>query len=103
MHHCYLRVLFCCFLLFLAKAAAAQEPKRISGHYTQVPFSNWVTTIEAATGYSFYYDEKALDSFTVTAVASNETLPELLQKVFKNSFFQFSIDAAQHVFITRQQ
>jgi len=73
--------------LLLATTALAQSDKHFTESFSSLRFDAFVQKIEATSAYHFYYNEKALDSFTVNVNASNNTLPELLQQLFQNTIY----------------
>jgi hypothetical protein len=96
LHKIYLG-LFLCLLPF---ATLAQE-QRITENFSSVKFSSFVQQIEQRTRYRFYFDEKMLDSFTVNINANNLAIAELLQEVFKQSPYHFTI-SSNKIYITKQ-
>lgn len=96
--HCF--ACFCC--LAFAFTTHAQNT-RITGEYYNIKFPQFVKQVEAGTIYHFYYDESAVDSFTVNIKLVDQTLPEALQKIFYNTNLQYSIDGLNHVFITKNK
>src|ERR1017187_1008895 len=95
-----LLVLIC--LIFFASESSAQNTL-ISGEFNNTRFPDFVKQVEAAGTYRLYYDDAALDSFTITARFDAQTLPVVLGKVFEHTGFLFAIDATNHVFITRNK
>lgn len=96
LHKIYLG-LFLCLLPF---AMMAQE-QRITENFSSAKFSSFVQHVEQRTNYRFYFDEKMLDSFAVTVNANNLTITELLQQVFKQSPYHFTI-SSNKIYITKQ-
>lgn len=82
-------------------SARAQETDLISGDFVQASFHEFVTRVEAQTGYRFFYDNQSVDTFKVDIQVKNAYLPSLLTKIFENTDLEFSIDRHKHVFITR--
>ncbi len=96
----YFITCLCCFAF--AAVANAQET-RINGDFYNIKFPQFVKQVEANTAYHFYYDEAALDSFTVNIKLVDQFLPDALKQIFANTGFQFSIDALNHVFIAKNK
>jgi len=92
----------CLCLIIFASTAHAQNT-HISGEFYNIKFPEFVKQAEAGTVNHFYYDEAALDSFTVNVKLDNQTLPDALQQIFNNTDFRYSIDALNHVFITKNK
>jgi len=92
------------FFFFLAAAVNAQAPTpaRISGHFVNLPLKKFFQQVEAQTPYYFYYDSTHVDSLRVSLMVQEQTLPEVLQKVFRDTDLQFAIDAQNRVFITKK-
>ncbi len=96
----YFITCLCCFAI--AAVTTAQET-RINGDFYNIKFPQFVKQVEANTAYHFYYDEAALDSFTVNIKLVDQPLPDALKQIFSNTDFQFSIDALSHVFIAKDK
>lgn len=57
--------------------------------------------LTSKTGYHFYYDERQFDSLRISILARNERLDKMLDRVFLNSGFTFSIDPHNNVFFMK--
>ncbi len=90
------------FFIFLAANASGQTPSLVSGHFVNLPLKKFFQQVEAQTPYYFYYDSTQVDSLTVNILVQEETLPAVLQKVFRGTDLQFAIDAQNRVFITEK-
>ncbi|MEO6818860.1 MAG: TonB-dependent receptor [Ginsengibacter sp.] len=88
-------------LIMCISVVHAQEKNEITGNFIESTFDDFVNKIEAQTSYTFYYDRKTMDSFRVTIQIKDAFLSSLLNKVFENTQFEFSIDKKNNVFITR--
>jgi hypothetical protein len=97
----HLSFLIICFT-GLAYPVLAQT-KNISGEFYNVTFPAFVKHVESESGYHFYYDSTALDSFVLNITLKEQSLSEALQQIFKNTDFKFSIDPTNHVFITKNR
>jgi hypothetical protein len=94
-------VLFTC--LFLASIFAfAQKQSLVSGDFRNMSAEAFFKQIETNTPYYFYYDAKQLDSLTINLSAKNESISDVLKQAFANTDILFSIDAQNHVFITKK-
>jgi hypothetical protein len=80
-----------------------QEVKKINVEFTNTPFKEFVSEIESKTKFYFYYEENLLDSIRVTISAKEISLPDLLSKIFENTFFRFAIDGENQVYITKNE
>jgi hypothetical protein len=89
------------FLLCLLPFATNAQEQRITGNFPSVKFSSFVQQVEQSTSYRFYFDETMLDSFVVNISANNLTITELLQKVFQQSGYHFTINSNK-VYVTKQ-
>ncbi|HCQ15248.1 MAG TPA: TonB-dependent receptor, partial [Cryomorphaceae bacterium] len=86
--------------LLLTFTVKAQNEPRISGSYTNTPFAEWVKDVEAQSPYHFFYKTELTDTLSVTLTATQNTLPELLDRLFANREFHYAIDGQNRVFIT---
>jgi outer membrane receptor protein involved in Fe transport len=88
-------------ILSLSVCAARAQVNRISGDFYSLKFPQFVERVESTTVYHFYYKESDLDSFDVNIKLENDSLPDVLKKIFSNTDYRFSIDASNHVFIVK--
>lgn len=88
-------------LLCLLPLATLGQEQRVTGNFQSTKFRNFVQQVEQSTSYRFYFDEAVLDSFTVNVQANNLTVAELLQKVFQQSPYQFTI-SSNKIYIAKQ-
>jgi hypothetical protein len=73
----------------------------ISVNFQQATIGQFVTELEAKTGYHFYYDPMQFDSLKVTLQLNNKPVGTVLDMAFKNTNFHYAITAQQQVFLTR--
>src|SRR6185437_11346380 len=92
-----------CVCCIIFSFTACSQSIRINGEFNNIKFPQFVKQAEAGTIYHFYYDEAALDSFTVNIKLDNQTIADGLQQIFKNTAFRYSIDALNHVFIAKNK
>ena len=93
-------------LLAISVAAKAQEgaPLLLTADFDNVQFEKFVSEVKMKTGYRIYYDPVQIDSLFVTANFIDESLQMVLEKILKDSGFEFTIDAkARDIFILRGQ
>src|SRR3954469_21078111 len=64
-------------------------------------FPKFIDNLEVQTEYHFYYNDRQLDSLYVTIHAKEKTLEEILDQIFTNSGYRYSIDPRNYVFITK--
>ncbi|RYZ62089.1 MAG: TonB-dependent receptor, partial [Chitinophagaceae bacterium] len=88
--------------LFFAATASGQTPSLVSGHFVNLPLKKFFQQVEAQTPYFFYYDSTQVDSLTVNILVQEQSLPEVLQKLFRGTDLQFAIDAKNRVFVTQK-
>jgi beta-glucosidase-like glycosyl hydrolase len=83
--------------------ASAQEKKPL---FTEAFDKQHACRLLSAIGSGFtlffYYDSVQLDSFRITLSVQNQPLQAVLEKAFAGTDVLFSIDAEQHVFVSRQ-
>jgi hypothetical protein len=91
-----------CFLILLKVANAQQAPVRlISVNFQQATMDQFVTDIEAKTGYHFYYEPSQLDSLKITVQADNKPVVTVLDAAFKNTAFHYAITNDGQIFISK--
>ena len=90
-------------LMFTAKQTFAQEAadNLISGDFQGLTFNDFVQRIESQTTFHFYYDPSQFDSITVTISINKAHLPSVLDKVFSNTNWHYTIDKENRVFVTK--
>ncbi len=92
-------ILFLCFQ-FGNKQAFCQDEKRITIDVSDVTFEAFVSELEKVGNYRFYFNSAETDSLRITIKVSEVTLPSLLEKVFRGTGFQFTLDKPNRVYIT---
>jgi hypothetical protein len=96
----YLLIIF----LLVVKVLSAQTTsgKIVSVNYQQVNIIQFVSDLEAKTGYHFYYDEAQFDSLKITLQANNTPLERVLDAVFANTAYHYAVVPSQlQVFLTK--
>ncbi len=83
--------------------AFSQRDKSISVEFPNQPFNQLVLELEQKTEYRFFYNPASVDSLVVTVTASNKTVSEILDEVFRNSEYRYAIDGNRYVYITIQE
>lgn len=81
--------------------SAKGQNKLINGEFYNTRFADFVKQIEANNLYHFYYDETKLDSFIINIKIVDEPITKALQLIFNNTVYHYSIDASNHIFITK--
>jgi len=92
-------------VVFCFSQAQGQQTGKIliSGDFKQATFEDFARAVESQTSYRFYFDPTTVDSLTITLQVREQPLPAVLQQIFRDTTFQFSIDARQRVFIIKGQ
>ncbi|MDJ1482092.1 TonB-dependent receptor [Cytophagaceae bacterium YF14B1] len=96
-------LLFFFFLLIQSVNAQTKTDNGINGNFTNTPFSQFVKEIESQSPYYFYYDAVQLDSFKVTLQVTNLPIQKVLEQVFSDTEFKFSIDAQKRIYIAQDR
>ena len=98
------RVYFTIIFLFITKLLLAQNTtgKTVSINYNQAGIDAVVKDLEAQSGYHFYYDHTQFDSLKVTLQISDVLLENVLNMVFNNTAYHYTIvPASMEVFLTK--
>jgi hypothetical protein len=91
-----------CFLILIKLCHAQQGPvKSISVNFQQATIEQFVTELEAKSGYHFFYDPMQFDSLKVTLQVTDKPLETILSQAFKSTAFSFAITKQQQVFLTK--
>ena len=83
--------------------AFSQQDKLISVEFRNQPFNQLVIELEQKTEYRFFYNPAVVDSLVVAVSASNKSVSEILDEVFRNSAYRYAIDENRYVYITLQE
>lgn len=73
----------------------------VNGEFKNIYFPEFAKQIEAKTQFHFYYKKTELDSFSINITIVNQQITQILNLVFQNTAFTFSIDTFNHVFIAK--
>jgi len=97
------RLIFLCFFL-IGVSAYAQEtkPVLITGDFRGVTIDEFVKQIESKTSFHFYYDPAQFDLLVVNAEMKDKTIEDVLNEIFKNSEYKFTI-YQHHIFLLKGQ
>jgi len=79
----------------------AADGKKISGNFNGFTFPQLIDRIEPSSGYRFYYDAAEMDSLKIRLQADQLTWKELLDELFRNTDFHYSVDSTGRVFVTK--
>ena len=90
-------------LLFTTQSVMAQEnsDNLITGDFNNASFHEFVQKVEKQTNFHFYYDPSQFDSVSITISVKKAHLSSILDKVFNNTDWHFTIDKESQVFITK--
>jgi hypothetical protein len=97
----HIRSLLCSLTLLLAIQVCGQVEKRVTGNFEGYTFTRLAARLESETGYRFYYDPSDFDSLSIEMTLNRATIRQVLDEIFQNTDFHYSIDSANRVFITR--
>ncbi len=100
MNKLYLLFFFFIGLPLLGLAQRASEGP-ISVHFEQAGVNQFVTDLEAKTGYRFFYDASKFDSLRVTLHLERAMLNAVLDSAFKGTKYHFAITAQKQVLLTK--
>lgn len=88
---------FCFFVvcLFCSRNVAAQDTAKavpaVTAEFNNTRASLMIKELERITNYRFFYDTTGFDSLKVTLTANQQPLENLLQSVFNDTEYRFSI------------
>ncbi len=89
------------FFALNAKAQKDGSGPLITGEFTKIPATEFLSRLQKQTGYTFYYDEIQLDSITINLSAAKMPLMKVLELAFANTSIHYSIDQQNRVFISK--
>ncbi|MBV9987941.1 MAG: TonB-dependent receptor, partial [Chitinophagaceae bacterium] len=93
---------FAIMLLLGARALHAQSSlPPVTAHYQKAALATILTDLEKQSGLRFYFDINALDTSKYDLSVDKAPVDRALSQLFQRSLMQFSIDADQNVFISR--
>jgi hypothetical protein len=91
-----------CFLVLIKLCHAQQgQGKSISVNFQQATIDQFVTELEAKSGFHFFYDSMQFDSLKITLQVTDKPIETILGQAFKNTGFSFAITKGQQVFLTK--
>jgi len=98
------RLYFLIAFLFVGKILSAQNntEKTLSVNFQKAKIEEFVTDLEAKTGYHFYVDTAQFDSLKVTMQVDNVPLSKILDIAFENTTYGYAIiPSTGQVFLTK--
>jgi hypothetical protein len=102
MKYCYLIIIS--FATFLFSAEVQGQNKAIgliTVNFDSIKIDGFVKQLESQTGYTYYYNDHDFDSITFSLNVKDQSLQNILTQAFANKDLFFSIDANNHVFLTK--
>src|SRR5258708_6009198 len=90
-------------LLNLLRYAYAQQNniQLIDVDFKQAGITQIAADLQSKTGYHFYYDPAQFDSLKVTLQLSQKTLFDVLDRMFKNSAYHYTVSGQHEVVLTK--
>jgi hypothetical protein len=81
--------------------AQESKPPLISGVYDAWDFNAWARWVELSTPYHFFYSPVQVDSICIHLTVKDQTLEQVLNKIFEGTNFHYTIDAQGEVFVSK--
>ncbi len=90
-------------LLFFAGCVFAQNERDnlITGDFKDATFDEFAKKVEAQTSFHFYYTAYQFDSLSITISVTNAHLPSVLDRIFANTDWKYTVDKNNNIFITK--
>ena len=90
-------------VIFTTQTALAQKSgdNLITGHFNEATFNQFVEKIESQTSFHFYFDHTQFDTISITVSVDKAYLSSVLDRIFSNTDWHYTIDKENHVFITK--
>ncbi len=98
-----LRPLFILIFHFslLVNSSYGQQTKEISGVFSGISFERFAQMVEQRSPYRFFFNPDETHELSINLNAYQNTLPQLLNQLFKDTEFEYTIDHRDRVFITK--
>jgi hypothetical protein len=104
MKSCKIKVQLCCVIALvffvLNSANVFAQSNLISIDFKQAKISEVVVDLERKSGYHFYYDEKMMDSLSLTVKAENKSISAILDNLFNGTGVNYTI-FKRDIFLTK--
>ncbi|WP_114749154.1 TonB-dependent receptor [Pleomorphovibrio marinus] len=81
--------------------AQEAENKLISGLFSGVSFERFAQMVEQRSPYQFFFDPEDIPELSININAYQNTLPQLLNQLFKDTDLHYVIDTEGRVFVTK--
>ncbi|RZL31040.1 MAG: TonB-dependent receptor, partial [Pedobacter sp.] len=95
-----LLLIICSLFLNVAVSAQGDNAKLYSVDFKQAKINDVVKDLETKSSYRFYFDLKQLDSLSFTVTVTQQTITNLLTKVFEGTNVNFAINN-NRIFLTK--
>lgn len=92
---------FCLLQASLLSYGQTTKYPLITASFQDARIEDFVKVLEQQSGYKFYYDPAIFDTIAVTFTIKTTPLDEVLKTAFRYTDFYASIDADNHVFLTK--
>ncbi|HYG19132.1 MAG TPA: TonB-dependent receptor [Ohtaekwangia sp.] len=89
-------------LVLLPLAASGQQQQRVTVNLTDAPFETFVESIEAQTAFRFYFNPQWTDTLKITVNASQELLPQVLDRALQTTALLYTI-SERNIYITYER
>ncbi|WP_194776620.1 TonB-dependent receptor [Pararhodonellum marinum] len=102
----FFTLIFIALVLFTFSASVdAQElaEDRISGVFLDIPFPRFADQVERNSSFRFYFDTENLQAVRVKLSADQNRIQDVLDIIFENTDWKYTIDAQKRIFISRDQ
>ena len=79
----------------------AQDTESISGLFPGISFVRFAQQIESMSSYRFFFSKAELENFQVNISAKDNSIQQILNAVFDQTEYRYSIDGQKQIFITK--
>src|SRR5690606_37455749 len=95
-------LLFLVLSPFFVHAQTVPEEK-ISGLFSGLSFERFAQMVEAKSSYHFYFKSTEVDSLIINVNASQNTIEQILDRVFSETDLNYTIDHENRIFISKNR
>ncbi len=97
-----LHTAFLLLLCLVIQAYAQDQDLLISGNFQDMPFAEFVSSVEAQTGGTFYYFANWVNGVRITAEGSDLSLNQVLQRSLLPAGIHHYIDGYGNIYLTKE-
>src|SRR4029078_8956081 len=90
-------------LLYTGLFAQEKSDTLVTVDFSEMKIEQFVRELEAQTGFHFYYITSQFDSLKINFSVKEKPLRKVLELVFVNTSFHFSIDQRKNVFLIKDK